>query len=46
MDFISLTVVIQLIVNHINYNIMESADTINSEQFDTGEQDYDVNSVS
>ena len=46
MDFIGLTVVIQLIVDHINYNIMESVDTINSVQFDTDKQDYDVNSVS
>ena len=46
MDFIGLSVVIQLIVDYINYNIMERADTINSVQFDTDKQDYDVNSVS
>ena len=46
MDFIGLSVVSQLIVDYINYNIMERADTIKSVQFDIDKQDYDVNSVS
>ena len=46
MDFIGLNIVIQLIVDYINYNIMERADTNCSIQFHTDKQDYDVNSVS
>ena len=36
MDFIGLTVVIQFIVDYINFSSMELADTISSVQFDTG----------
>ena len=45
MDFIGLSTVIQLIVDYINYNIMDRAHMIISVQFDTDKQDYEINSV-
>ena len=46
MDFIGLYVVIQIVVDYINYNSIERADTISAIQFDTDKQDYDVNFLS
>ena len=43
MDFIGLSVVIEIIFDYINYNIMERADTISSVQFDIDKQDYILN---
>ena len=42
-DFIGLSVVIEIIFDYINYNIMERADTISSVQFDIDKQDYILN---
>ena len=42
-DFIGVSVVIELIIDYSNYNIMIRAETISSVQFYADKQDYDFN---